>query len=113
MLRSLLLATLILIGATAGAGLAPPVNLEEAAESANLDIRLFSAESGRIVAKACDYCESMFLTVNAATRVYLARQLVPLRRAEELADGGATVLYDPHTLIVTRIMLWNDPPRQR
>lgn len=79
--------------------------VEEAAEVQRLDIHLSSGTSGSITVRECDYCELRSLSINAGTRVFLDRQQVPLSTVEKYRDEGATILFDPRTGVVTRILL--------
>lgn len=81
--------------------------LEHAAESQVLDLSLTSQTSGTIRARRCDYCEELTLLVDADTQVLQGGQRLTLADAERNRDRGATVFYDPETLVVTRILLRN------
>ncbi len=82
------------------------VNLEEAAEVESLELRLDSSGSGTVYARACDYCDLLALRVNSRTEVRRGRALISLEEAGRVRDTGATVLFDPATLQVTRIIFW-------
>jgi hypothetical protein len=79
--------------------------IEYAAECPTLDLLLTSPTSGVIRARRCDDCPLLRLDVDANTAVYRGRQLVPLSEADNNRDRGATVMFDPKTRRVTRILL--------
>ena len=81
--------------------------VEQAAESPSLDLDLSSSTSGQVIARLCDGCELLTLQVNAATAVFLHGARATLQLAAERKDQGATVFFDPATLIVNRIVLWD------
>ena len=82
------------------------INLEEAAEVENLKIRL-NGSVGNIYARICDECEMLTLRANNDTRIQRGRSIIDLQQAAELKNKGATVLFNPSTLRVTRIIFWN------
>lgn len=82
--------------------------VEEGAEVARLDLRLNGAGEGQIYARVCDQCEMLTLTVNAKTLAFVRKRPVSLAEAERRRGEGATVLFDPKSRIVTRIVFWFD-----
>jgi len=89
---------------------APPHTLrtiEEAAESPALDISMTSSTEGRVLARLCDRCEQLTLHVNSETAVYYHDARTDLQVAKDRAAQGATVFFDPKTLVVRRIVLWD------
>ena len=83
------------------------INLEEAAEVSRLEMRLDGANAGRIYARMCDDCELLTLRANNETRITRGRELLSLDQAAALKNKGATVLFDPSTRQITRILFWN------
>ena len=81
--------------------------LEEAAESSLLDISLSTDSDGRVLARLCDSCELLTLSVNESTQVFLGGAPATLRMAVENRARGATVIFDPESRVVKRILLWN------
>src|SRR5262245_14830308 len=81
--------------------------VEQAAESASLDIDLDSSTGGHVTTRLCDRCELLTLQVTKDTAVFLHGARATLQFAAERKDQGATVFFDPSTLIVTRIVLWD------
>ncbi|MEO0971668.1 MAG: hypothetical protein AAFX85_01140 [Pseudomonadota bacterium] len=96
-----------LLAATSAHALRPGEMIirEHSAETTVLDLTLFSDSTGTIRAKRCDDCPVLTLTVDGTTVVRRAGQVQSLRTAELDRDRGATVFFDPKTLIVTRILL--------
>ena len=93
-----------------GAALAAPHTLrtiEEAAESPALDLSMSSSTEGRVLARLCDDCEILTLRVNADTAVLYHGGQASLQVAKDRAAQGATVFFDPKTLVVKRIVLWD------
>lgn len=82
---------------------------EHGAECESLDLLLTSANSGIVRVRRCDDCPLMQLEVTADTRVYQAGALITLADADNNRDLGATVLFDPETGRVTRILLRKRP----
>jgi hypothetical protein len=98
----------VLLGAgVAAASPRLPRAVEDAAESAFLDINLSSATQGQILARLCDRCELLTLEVDASTIVLLDGARKTLETAVERKDRGATVIFDHDTRIVKRIVLWD------
>ncbi|MBT8135969.1 MAG: hypothetical protein KJO54_03040 [Gammaproteobacteria bacterium] len=93
------------LSATAAAGTL--INLEEAAEVMALSLQLNGKSSARVYARICDDCELLALQADASTRIERGRSLLSLEQAAQLKDRGATVLFDPATLRITRILYWN------
>lgn len=83
------------------------INLEEAAEVENLRIYTEGAAAGHVYARVCDACELLKLRIDATTRIVRSRQALGLASAAALSGKGATVLFDPRTQKVTRILYWN------
>ncbi|MEO0975372.1 MAG: hypothetical protein AAFX85_19965 [Pseudomonadota bacterium] len=79
--------------------------VEHAAESAFLDLSLNTSTSGTIRAKRCDHCKELRLQVTADTIVVQGNTKITLIDADQNRHLGATVLFDPETMIVTRILL--------
>src|SRR5262245_18393376 len=105
--RSGLLAAALL---ACGAALAAPHTLrtiEEAAESPALDLSMSSSTEGLILARLSDYCEVLTLRVNADTAVLYHGAQATLQVAKDRAAQGATVFFQPKTLVVKRIVLWD------
>lgn len=90
-----------------GAQAATLINLEEAAEVQELRINKLSAASGYVYARICDQCELLRLQIDASSRIQRNRQPLDLEQAFALRGKGATVLFDPATRTVTRILYWN------
>ena len=106
MFRSLLAVTLLCAAATAS-GDTTVINLEEAAEIEELEILTQGTSAGVIYGRICDDCELLRLNVGAGTRITRQRTVLTLEQAAAVRDKGATVLFDPATRNVTRIIFWN------
>ncbi|MEM9386116.1 MAG: hypothetical protein AAGA68_13710 [Pseudomonadota bacterium] len=78
---------------------------EHAAESPYLDLSLTSTTTGTIRARRCDQCPELTLRVDGSTVASQGGRRLTLAQAELNRDRGATVFYDPKSLIVTRILL--------
>ena len=102
-----LCAAAVLASAAALAGPHTLRTIEEAAESPVLDINLTSSTEGRVVARLCDRCEQVTLRVNADTAVLHRGARADLQVAKDRAAHGATVFFDPESLVVRRIVLWD------
>lgn len=105
LLAPLLLATLAIAASTTQAD--SLINLEEAAEVMDLRISKQSATSGHVLARICDQCELLRLEIDSSSRIQRARQPLDFEQAVALRGKGATVLFDPVTKKVTRILYWN------
>lgn len=105
MLIRILIIALLTLAAPAQAALPVPQIAEEAAEVEGLALRLVSATSGSITVRICDYCEYLTLRVESSTRAFHGKQPISLREAEKMTDIPATVLFDPKSGVVTRILL--------
>jgi hypothetical protein len=79
--------------------------IEHAAECPSLDLLLTSSTSGVIRARRCDNCPLLTLDVDENTAVYRQGTSTTLLEADNNRDRGATVMFDPETLRVTRILL--------
>ncbi len=84
-------------------------HLEYAAETQSLDIFVVNDSTARINARRCDYCELLTLNVTPQSVILMQGTRMTVRDAERLRNDGATVLFDPETLEVTRILLWHRP----
>lgn len=107
-MKHLLFGLVALLALATSAGMAETlVNLEEAAEVSQLNLRIDGSGGSRIYARICDYCELLALRADSNTRIERNRQRISLSQAAALKNKGATVLFDPATLQVTRIIYWN------
>lgn len=106
LIASLLVLAALLIAGQASATLE---HVEYAAEAESLDIFVVDDANGRINARRCDFCELLTLTVTPNTRILLDGRPVGVLDAERYRNDGATVLFDPETREVTRILLWHRP----
>ncbi|MBT8143822.1 MAG: hypothetical protein KJO55_03915 [Gammaproteobacteria bacterium] len=86
---------------------APPiVALEEAAEITQLRIQQQAADRAVVYGRMCDYCETLRLTIDADTTILRRGNRLNLTQATQLRSG-ATVLFDPASRRVTRVIFWN------
>ena len=106
MTRLLLLAAVLAISLNTGVT-ETLVNIEEAAEVTRLKIRLDGPSTSRIYARICDNCELLTLRADSNTQILRGRTRLSLDQAASIKDKGATVLFNPTTLQVTRIIFWN------
>ncbi len=106
MYRFLLASALLFLAASAWAG-PTLINVEEAAEIERLEILSQGSGAGVIYGRICDACELLRLSVGADTRIVRQRNTLTLAEAAALRGKGATVLFDPVTRKVTRIIFWN------
>ena len=105
-LPALCTATLLACGAVLAAPHHTLRAVEEAAESPVLDISLTSSTAGRVLARLCDGCEILTLRVTSETAVLYQGARADLQVAKDRAAQGATVFFDPKSLVVRRIVLW-------
>ena len=83
------------------------INIEEAAEMTSFKLQLDGKTSGRVYARVCDECELLTLRADNATRIERGRARISLEQASAIDEKGATVLFDPSSLRITRIIFWN------
>ncbi|MBT8132011.1 MAG: hypothetical protein KJO35_07065 [Gammaproteobacteria bacterium] len=83
------------------------INLEEAAEVSKLQLRLNNSGAALIYARICDTCPMLTLRASESTQITRGNRAIRLADAVALKNKGATVLFDPSTLQVTRILFWN------
>lgn len=83
------------------------INLEEAAEVEDLRINIDGGSSAYIYARICDACELLKLRLDGNSRIRRGRQALGVADAAALRGKGATVLFNPQTLQITRILYWN------
>ena len=88
------------------AGRGEMINLEEAAEVSELSLRVLSNNRATIYASICDECELLSLQVTEKTEIRRGAQRMTLQQAAGITKAGATVLFKPDTLEVTRILYW-------
>lgn len=108
-LRLVTLATLLLAGAVSGGiapKMAPPQLLEGAAEVSSLKLSLDAAGNGVVYARECDQCPVQQLSIKPSTRFYVDDSQLHVGQLADFDGKGATVLFDPVTKIVTRIVYW-------
>ena len=107
MMKSLALALLVLAVPVAAQAVNPPIVLvEEAAEVMRLELQPGAGEGTRIYARICDQCEMLNLRISENTTVFRRKTPITLRDATQLRGIGATVLFDPDTKDITRIIFW-------
>ena len=82
------------------------INIEEAAEVSDLSLKLTSNNRARIYASICDQCKLLSLEVTQDTIIMRGGQRLSLEDAQLIGKAGATVLFTPETLEVTRILYW-------
>ncbi|MBT8132046.1 MAG: hypothetical protein KJO35_07245 [Gammaproteobacteria bacterium] len=83
------------------------INIEQAAEISNLTLRLNNQGIARISTRICDQCELITLQADASASIKRGQTHLSLQQAATLKNKGATVIYNPATLQVTRIIFWN------
>lgn len=82
------------------------VLVEEAAEVSRLELQPGSGDGTRIYARICDHCEMLSLRIGQGTSVFRRKTPITLTQATQLRGVGATVLFDPQTRDITRIIFW-------
>ena len=107
-MMKLLAFALIVVAAPIGAhGANPPIVLvEEAAEVSRLELQPGAGDGTRIYARICDQCQLLNLRISENTRVFRRKTPITLRDATQLRGIGATVLFDPQSKDITRIIFW-------
>ncbi len=103
---SLLLTFSLALPSLTQAGRGEMINLEEAAEVSELSLRILSNNRATVYASICDECELLSLQVTEKTEIRRGGQRMTLQEAANIVRAGATVLFDPNTLEVTRILYW-------
>ncbi|MEL7449661.1 MAG: hypothetical protein AAFN78_10655 [Pseudomonadota bacterium] len=103
---NLLLALCLALPSLAQAGRGELINLEEAAEVSDLSLSILSNNTATVYARICDQCELLSLQVSERTEIRRGAQRMTLQEAAGIIKAGATVLFDPKTLEVTRILYW-------
>ncbi len=79
---------------------------EHAAEILNLDLGNAPSTNGLIYVRRCDSCNQVGVSFRAQTRFYDGKRPISAVAAEALAGRGATVLYEPGSRYVTRVIFW-------
>ncbi len=93
-----------LLGAAASAQL---MEMKEyAAELATPEFGKAPTTGGLIYVKRCDGCPTMGVTFRAQTQFKDGKRTITAVAAEQLSDRGATLLFDPITRYVTRVIYW-------
>ncbi|MEM9057991.1 MAG: hypothetical protein AAGD86_10965 [Pseudomonadota bacterium] len=105
-LTATLLLSLPLSGLAQQGGRGAMVAVEEAAEISALTLRVASNNRALIYASICDDCPLLTLEVTENTLIQRGGQRLTLAQAERLGEAGATVLFSPQSLEVTRILYW-------
>ncbi len=82
------------------------VQIEEAAEVSRLELQPGAGDGTYIYARVCDQCEMLSLRIGDDTEVFRRRSPITMASATRLRGIGATVLFDPKTNDVTRIIFW-------
>lgn len=77
--------------------------IEDAVESAYVELLLNENGRGKVNIPDCEICPSLYIDEN--TRAYVDGKLVTLQEARLRARHGATVVYDIKTKAVTRIVM--------
>jgi len=93
-----------LFGATANAQF---MEIKEyAAELATTKFGKAPTTGGLIYVKRCDGCPTMGVTFRAQTQFLDGKRSITAVAAERLSNRGATLLFDPKTRYVTRVIYW-------
>ncbi|MGE0082033.1 MAG: hypothetical protein AB7U81_12115 [Thiohalomonadaceae bacterium] len=77
--------------------------IEDAVESAYVELLLGDNGRGKVHIPECDVCPSLYIDEN--TRAYLDGKPITLQEARQRARKGATVIYDLETKAITRIIM--------
>lgn len=105
----LLIALLLTAGAHAALAASTYFELiEHAAEVEQL--RLSDGPGQLLYARRCDECPTLALSLNSESRVFDGNRPISLTAAAALRNRGGTVMFDPATRLITRIVFW---PAQR
>lgn|SRR5690606_13863706 len=77
--------------------------MEDAIESAYVELLLNNNGQGKVNIPDCDICPSLYIDKN--TRAYFEGKPISLQEARLRARNGATVIYDIKTRAITRIIM--------
>ena len=79
---------------------------EFAAELDQVEFGNAPTSGGTIFVKRCDQCTSLAVTFRAQTRFFDGDRPITAAKAEQIVDRGATVLFDPDSRDVVRVIFW-------
>lgn len=79
---------------------------EFAAELEHVEFGNAPSTNSLIFVKRCDQCPRLGVTFRTQTQYFDGTRPITAAAAENLAGRGATVLFDPDSRYVTRVIFW-------
>lgn len=79
---------------------------EFAAELERVEFGNAPTTGGLIFVKRCDQCSQQGVTFHTQTQYFDGDRQITALTAEKLTGRGATVLFDPESKIVSRVIFW-------
>ena len=79
---------------------------EFAAELEQVEFGSAPTTGGLIFVKRCDQCSQQGVTFRAQTQYFDGDRQITAVAAEKLSGRGATVLFDPESRFVSRVIFW-------
>ena len=79
---------------------------EYAAELENVEFGNAPTTNGLIYIRRCDHCHQQGVTFRAQTQFFDGKRPITAVVAEKLTGRGATLLFDPDSRYVSRVIFW-------
>lgn len=99
----------LFIGATGSKTFAQFMEAKEySAEIDSVDFGNAPTAGGLVYVKRCDQCAVTGVTFHSQTRFFDGDRVISADAAEKLGQRGATLLFDPETRYVTRVVYWSE-----
>ncbi len=86
------------------AGQAEILMLEDAIESESLQISINDSLDGYVITKQCSTCPKLKLKIDRTTQAIKQGKVIHLHQANQLNGKYATIIFDPRTKLVKRII---------
>lgn len=102
-----LVVTALAVGLAAAGSSAQLMEAKEyAAEISRFEFGNAPTTNGLIFVRRCDQCAETGVSFRAQTQYFDGRRAITAEAAEQLSDRGATVMFDPGSRYVTRVVFW-------
>ncbi len=79
---------------------------EYAAELNNVEFGSAPTTNSLIFVKRCDQCSRLGVSFRAQTQFFDGKRSITAVAAEKLTGRGATVLFDPDSRYISRVIFW-------
>jgi len=100
-IHTLFYLTLLMLPLT---GQAEFLMIEDAIESESLQININDSLDGYVITRQCSTCPKLRFTIDKTTQAVKRGKVIHLHQANQLNGKFATIIFDPKTKLVKRII---------